>query len=73
MAEENLKLEYGPSSETYFGPPPVPCRECDGSGKVALLVTVVTMFKLTEIRGPERGSEVVRRHVLPVGREPGMV
>ncbi len=24
-------------------------------------------------QGPERGSEVVRRHVLPVGREPGMV
>ena len=62
MAEENLKLEYGPSSETYFYPPPVPCRDCGGSGKIALLVTA-RACGACEGSGQIQGKPIRHEHV----------
>jgi hypothetical protein len=37
--DESQELVYGGEIHTFTYPPPVPCGECGGTGKIALLVT----------------------------------
>jgi hypothetical protein len=39
MSETQPQLERAPDVHTYHYPPPVPCTECGGAGKITLLVT----------------------------------
>jgi DnaJ-class molecular chaperone len=39
MNETQPQLQRAPDVHTYHYPPPVPCTECGGAGRIALLVT----------------------------------
>jgi hypothetical protein len=39
MNETQPQLQRAPDVHTYHYPPPVPCAECGGAGRIALLVT----------------------------------
>jgi hypothetical protein len=61
--DESQELVYGPEMHTFTYPPPVPCGECGGTGKIALLVS-------TRACGPCQGMgqvwpEPLHEHVPP--------